>query len=482
MKNLKVSFYLDKNTPVLLNRFTTLDSILLSAYYGYLAKNGKRLEFDKDHKTVEFIHKEKGVFSGSIWYIDRTENIYLDFHKIVKKPEYRDIFDATGKKASTDVLYKAAIIEEEMMLVEKIHFYIRGKKEHIEALLNIEVSHIGKKQRLGFGLVSKVIVEEIKEDKGFMLNESTASKPLPVSDFDVKSKKIAFFRKMPPYWEQDGREACYMPTSTLYEYTDNTNNKQYTVAKNLDYITNIEFVYQTVKKWQGKDFREFEMNTIPKKKEYFTYKSNGEAEKCAFTGEIKNDGVYFDIKNFMSKWKNSFGDYDLIKNYNFISKEALWVIDNIFELGYTLISEGDREYKYLQSKKANEDEKINHYMLNHTMFKPPFSINLKSTTNAQHVAIRSVVSVSNAFYYLQYGKKTLQIDVQLLNEALEDIKRITSEYKNISKTHLCGNFKDNSSHLVVKKSDDKLKHEIIIQEFHKKYNTDLRNYLNVVAS
>jgi len=482
MKNLKVTLHLAEHSPVILNRFTTIDSILLSAYYGYMQKNGKRLEYDPDHNTVDFIHKENGVFSGSIWYIDRTENIYLDFHKIVKKVEYRKIFDAIGAKTASNAMFKGALIEEEVMLVKKIHFYVRGKKEHIEALLHNEVKSIGQKQRLGFGEVVDVDVDVIDEDKGFMLNERTPSKPLPVYDFNVQSKKIAYFRRMPPYWEKQGREACYLPTTALYEYMDNTDSNKYSVAKDLDYTCNVDFIYETAKKMKEETFQEVKITTKAKKQETFEYENSDTPVVCAFTGQLKTEGMHSDLKSFMWKWKSSFGDFYYMKNNNFISKEALWCIDNMGEIGYSLVSEGDKKWNYLQGTKAEEGKRINQYILDHKMFKPPFSINLKDTANAQHVSFKGEVSVSTAFYFVQYGNTTLQIDVQMLNEAIKDIAKITEEYKNITKTHLCGNFKQNSLHPTVKSSADKEKHEIIVKEFHKKYNSDLRNYLNVVAT
>jgi len=479
MTNLKVTMYLDIASPVLLNRFTTIDNILLSAYYGYKAKQGKRMEYDPDHKSVDFIHREHGVFSGSIWYIEREANIYMDFHKIVKKPEYRKIFDQTGHKKTKNANFKAALLQDELMIVEKIHFFIRGSKTHIETLLHSEVDSIGQKQRLGFGVVTQIEVEEISEDKGFMIDDTTASKPLPVSNFEVMSKKIAYFRRSAPYWEKEGREACYMPTSALYALKDNTYSSSYKVAKDLTYISNPNFIYRQAQKIERKAFEPFSYTQTVKKYPGFEYTA-GEKKKCSFTGCLSEKGMKGDVFRFIKSWRKSFSDLSSMSRGDFISHEVLWCIDNISKIAYTLVSTGDKEWKYLQGSLKKEGETINDYIVDHKAFKPPFSINLKDTINTQHVSFKGRVSVSNAFYYVQYGGKTLQIDVELLNQAIKDIKKLTEKYKNITKTHLCGSFKDDAFHPILKK-DCEGNERIEVMEFFKKYNTDLRNYMNVVA-
>lgn len=480
MTNLKVTMFLDTASPVLLNRFTTIDSILLSAYYGYKSKKGIRLPYDPNHESVDFIHKEGGVFSGSIWYIARGENIYLDFHKIVKKAEHRKIFDMTRKKTASNANFKPALIQDELMIVKKIHFYIRGSMEHIETLLDSEVSSIGQKQRLGLGMVERIEVEEIEEDKGYMLNPTTASKPLPISDFDVKSKKIAFFRRSAPYWETEGREACYMPTSALYEMVDKSDSSTYKVAKNLEYITNTDFIYDVAKGIEKKDFIPFSLNLPPVKKDNFEYAKKDTPSKCVFSSSFANEGMYGDLANFMRRWKKSFGDVAYMKRGDFIASKTLWCLDNLPKISYALVSKGDKEWHYLQGKAKKEGETINDYIVNHKKFKPPFSINLKDTANAQHVSFKGRVSVSTAFYYVQYGDKTLQVDTELLISAIKDITRITEKYPNISKTHLCGSFKNEAFHPILKRTSTDFERAEVM-EFHKKYNSDLRNYMNVVA-
>ena len=96
MKNLKITLYLEN--ACVLDRLTTIDAILLAAYYRFNESKGIKLAFDKEHKTVDFIHREKGVFSGSIWYVEEDDFVGYDFATIVKKPEYRKMYDLAKAK------------------------------------------------------------------------------------------------------------------------------------------------------------------------------------------------------------------------------------------------------------------------------------------------------------------------------------------------------------------------------------------------
>jgi len=488
MQNLKVTFHFD-NCPAIINRFTTIDSIVLSAYYAFKASKGERLEYDPDHKTVDFIHRQDGVFSGSIWYIDKKDNVYHDFNTIVKKKNDREIFDATTKRTEKNALYKGAIIGEETILLPKIHFFVRGKKKHIEALLLHGVKGIGKKQKLGFGTISHIDVEEIEEDKGYMLNNTTPSKPLPVDDFNVNTKKVAFFRRSAPYWEKEGKEACYMPTTSLYETVDETAKKGgYKVAKDLSYIPNTHFIYDVCSGFSKKNplkevtFESLEViKKIPKKKAVnYAAGELSEPRKCVFTGAYGTKGVYGDTRAFFFKTRKKFADYDCMEQGDFISREVLWCLNHMDELGYALVTKGDKTWSYLQGQKKKDGTTLNDYIVDHKKFKPPFSINLKESKNAQHVSFRGEVSISNAFYFVQLGKTRLQIDVELLNKAILDIRKITKKYKSITKTHLCGIFGGDKKHIELKRDSTEEERQIII-EFQKKYNSDLRHYMSMVS-
>lgn len=468
-------------SPVILDRTTTIDGIILASYYDYLKSRGKVLPFDKEHSTVDFIEKKNGVFSGSIWYIDKDADIAFDFETFVKKPEHRKVQDSTNKPVRNNKLFKAYLGTDETMLVDKLHFYIRAKKEIVEKLLIGKVFAIGKKQGVGFGVVRDIEVEEIEEDRGYMLNDSTPSKPLPTSDFSVKTKKIAHMRRMPPYWLQEYLEPCYMPTTALYEMSDNTMSRNDFVYTKERYLNNCNFLYK-YSKGKGVSFKDIPMNNIAKalksKKVESVWTTENSTKKCSVTGCVSNVGVENNIQTFMRKLKSSFTDYNYFKNEDFLSDEALWCIENISEIANSYVDK--KSWLYLRGKVAQDGTRYRDFVKNPMMLQPPFSINLKDTQNAQHVSFKGKVSISNAYFTVQFGNNQLHIDNELLQEAIDEVKTISAENK-ITKNHLCGNFeKNNSSHIPLKKQNNNAENSKVILDFQKRYNSHIRFLLSSV--
>jgi len=483
MQNLKITFTL--SSPVILDRTTTIDGILLSAYYSYMKSKGKVIPFDKEHKTVNFIYKEKGVFSGSVWYIDKDEEVIFDFETFVKKPEYRKIFDATRKRKATNAAFKAYLGSEETMIVDNVYFYIKGNKDIIQNLLKGKVFGIGKKQSIGFGTVKNIIVEEIEIDKGFILNSTTPSKPLPIKDFKVNTVKVSQMRRMSPYWLDEDLEPCYMPTTSLYENTDCSKKIKEFSHVNIPYEHNCSFLYSNAhNKKQQTNFtlKPLPMKTIHKlintRNSGNSWIEDNSTIKCSITKKISPIGVKNNIKKFMKRLKKGFADYDYFKNNDFLSKEALWCIDNINEIAYSYVDKN--KWLYLQGKNAKDGTQYKDFLQCPSMLVAPFSINLKDTQNLQHVSFKGKVSISNAFFTVQYGNTQLQIDNELLQEAILDIKTIIAD-KKITKTHLCGMFdKNKSAHPILKRKFDTISNNKIIMNFQKKYNSDIRFLLSSV--
>jgi len=492
MQNLKITFHMGMPismngekvstiSPVILDRTTTIDGIILASYYAFLKSKGQVLPFDKDHKTVDFIEKKDGVFSGSVWYIDKDADITFDFETFVKKPEYRKIYDATKKLAKKNSAFKAYLGTDETMLVDKIHFYIRAKKEIVEKLLKGKVFAIGKKQSIGFGAVKNIEVEEISKDKGFILNDSTPSKPLPVKDFDVKTKKIAQMRRMPPYWLEEDLEPCYMPTTALYETEDNSSQVKDFSYSICDYQHNCDFLYINSKE-ELISFRDVPVEKILKiastRGSVSSWVTKNSSKKCAITNNVAQEGIDRNIRFVIKRLKKSFADYSYFKNNDFLSKEALWCIENLSELAYSYVDKNS--WVYLQGKNAQDGSRYKDFLNNPIMLNPPFSINLKDTQNAQHVSFKGKVSISNAYFCVQYGDSQLYIDNEMLQEAIKDINKIISE-KEITKSHLCGIFdKGKSFHVPLKKKNNNMKNQKIIYDFQKRYNSHIRFLLSSV--
>jgi CRISPR type IV-associated protein Csf3 len=477
MKNLKITFNL--STPLVMDRFTTIDGILLKAYYAYLKKNGKILPFDKDHKSVKFIEQQKGIFSGSVWFLDKNSDVFFDFVTITKKVEDKKIYDLTEDKVKSNSLYKQALITFETINTDKIYFYIRAEREITEALLS-QIKFIGKNANLGYGKVKNIEIEEIKEDKGFFLKEDIVAKPLDCDAFTVKSKAIAFYRTKPPYWSLEDLKACYMPSNMLLEEFIETdkNIENYKTAK-MDYIDNCTFLFENRNKTD--EYKDIKLEDIkfPKKIKYEILDHNTSL-RCSFTQQIHARGIACDVKKFIKYYKRSWGDWQYILTNDFISYEVLWAIEkpSMDIIGYSLVD--TKEWVFVQGKNTTENTMLKNYIVDTDKFRVPFSLNLKDTKNAQHVSFKGRVNISNAFFFIQYGDETLNIDAQTLNMARNEIEQILKENKDISKTHLTGNYRDNYYPMLKRNKNEEVNQKIIM-EFQKKYSQNVRKLLSLVA-
>ncbi|RLD47243.1 MAG: hypothetical protein DRI86_00935 [Bacteroidetes bacterium] len=478
MENLKIVISLA--SPVSISRNTTIDGILLSIYYNFLRSKGKILPFDKEHKSVKFIERINGAFSGSVWYIDKKSDVLFDFNTIVKKTEYRKIEKITKAKVKDNSLFKAALINFETVEVSEIYFYIKGDKDMIESLLDFGLQFIGKKKSLGFGKVSGFKVETINEDKGFFLNaeKSIVSKPLDCSIFNVPDNKaVAFYRSMPPYWLEEDLVPCHMPSNILIEELVRPSiSKKYVATKSAEHISNVRFLYENQDK--RIDYNSFAYDKNASKTLLFTPTTDNTKFACALSGEISKSGVISASKNYLNTTRKSFADYQYIKGDNFISDEGLWCLENMKAIGYSLVE--PNKWTYLQGKLSKEGTGLKDYIVKPSLYKVPFSVNLKDTINAQHVSFKGKVNISNGYFFVQYGNSTINVDSDTLLRAMEEIKMITGNNKEITKTHLCGNYRDcfyPSQKLTANKNDNFK----IIMEFHKKYGGDIRKMLSIVA-
>jgi len=488
MENLKVTIEL--NSPVILDRNTTIDGILLAAYYRLLkAKTGEDIPFDKHHERVNFIEKKNGVFSGSIWYIDKNEDVEFDVETIISKPEYEKIYDRFYIKKGVikktmDVKFKQYLKSEEIMLVRKIYFYIKADKKRVQALLDFTHS-IGKNQRVGFGTVKDFKIEIIDDDKGFQLNESTPSKPLPVNNFDIKSKKICLMRRMTPYWLQEDLEPCYMPTTALYEITDNSFKKRVFKTSDTSYIHNCEFLYKhknnsnisfNNKAMTSKGYTSFFYANSPSEK--CDENNKNEDLKCTILDEVKPIGIKYSIKEGMNHWRKNFIDLQYFKNNDFISLEALWSIENIAYLSSLYVDE--KNWIYVMGKNCDESKNGLHLFLkNPKKLQPPFTLLLRKSDKNQHVSFKGKVSISNAYFVFQKGDNQFYIDNELMQEAISDIEKYSEI--GIDRKLLCGVLKDAAStHYSVFGKWNTLENRKIISDFRKKYNKDIRVVLGQI--
>jgi hypothetical protein len=485
MTNLKITIAL--SSPLLADRLLTIDSILLGLYYNLKAqKAGEKQKFVDSVDHIGFIDKKEGVLSGSIWYIDPNAPVSFDFTRYTKKPETRKFVEHGITKTLHDEgkgEYKAGLFEDEIMAVESIYFYVRGDKAIVSNLLGY-LKFVGKKGSIGYGRVESVRVAEIDEDKGHLLNPTTPSKPLPVESFDVRSKKISFYRSRPPYWSIKDLELCYMPTTALVETADNSYSKtQFDALMDMSYVPNVSFVRKCVENLKIQGFTPFVLTDYKvdtRKKRWELY--DGEPQVCAFSGIEHTQGIKGNIREYMAAGMENFTDQGFMHGNDFIGDDFLWSVKKaqLDNLGDTLVTSNSIEY--VQGKKKVDGRRFPDFIMEPTKLKPPFSLNVKTTSNAQHVVFKGRVAISNAFFPMQLGSNTMYVDGELLEEAIADAKRIVAEVKahGISRTHLTGNW-SGGLHPQLKnalKSEESLK---VINDFQKKYDRTIRKLVFYVS-
>lgn len=485
MTNMKITITL--SSPLMADRLLTIDSVLLGLYYNLKAqKAGEKQPFIDSIDHINFIDKKGGVLSGSIWYITPETPVKFDFARYTKKPQTREmvnigVTDFVKPEGAGE--FKAGLYEDEIMLVNSIYFYIRGDKNIISNLLGY-LKYIGKKGSIGFGRVESVKLSEIVEDKGHLLNESTPAKPLPLETFKLNSKKVSFYRTRPPYWANYALERCYMPTMSLIETIDTTGQKkQFSVDEISPYMDNVSFIKQCVEQSNAEGFSEFCIDDLKKdlrKNRWEVYE--GDPLVCSFSGVSHTRGIKGNIREYMNSEMKLFTDQAFMNGSNFIGDNFLWSVKKaqLDNLGDSLVT--PRGVEYVQGKRKEDGRRLPDFITEPTKLKPPFSLNVKTTANSQHIAFKGKMAISNAFFPMQYGNNTLFVDGELLEEAIADTKRIVANVKahGISRTHLTGNW-SGGVHPQLKNVLKCEESENIISTFQKKYDKSIRRLVFLVS-
>lgn len=500
MENLKVSMELE--SPVILDRFTTLDSIILNKYFARHSRNGQNNTYVKTEDCLDdiskFIQVKNKTLSGSIWYIDKNANILPFNLKIIKKVEipkmdfYKQKISLKGlndqEQNTGGGFFKAFIFGIETLSIDSIYFYITGDKNTIGDLLS-DLNYIGKKNKNGYGKVKSIKIIDIEEDKGYLLNKTTPSRPLACEHWNIETHKVAFYPQYPPYWVKN-KTACYMPTTSLIEMEDKSfENPDFKSLPNHEYISPSEFAFKYTKKnWM-----------------YEKYHDKG---RCMFCGGISEGKMFKDYK--ISEYFNDYPYIDAIEG-TIICNYCIWSItkppvidektlepltiekkkknkktgketvsleiirDNpaVFAVDGIINEDG---IDYIQSSQAGKNDKEKQakkskLLSNLVSQKLPFLIPLKEKKDAQHVLFKSTVAISNAMIPVQIKNNTLFVDNELLPRAIEEAKKLMSD--GIGKNTLT-NFDKNNLHIT---SDNYEK----INDFYKKYDSGIRNLLNFIV-
>ena len=491
MKNFKVTFNIGAQ-GIILNRFTTLDSILLATYYNIMRNNGKEIaEMDLEHKTVDFIKKVNGTFSGSIWYIPKDNDVVFVNKNIIKVVD-ESMSRYTSSLIPSKGAYKQQLIQQEIMLTDKIYFYITAKEKELTAILNVlKGDNLGKKRSLGYGVISIEPLEEMEEEYGFKLDEKNPSKPLPSVEFEIDNVKTALWRRMPPYYSNENLEVCHMPNTILYEERLNTKKSKFKSSKTiLNPIMMTKKVFTSMNT-SGNMYSLKSVKSMLGNKNPIGQKiNNNTMKKCALTGLIEPNGIEVDVRIFFDKFANSFPELKYLDyNTGFLSETALWMMDENIPLKRVAICNRTNlvEYKIKATssvgKNISEAGGVVGMVFQNRLadLKPPFIHQLATDKKLPaHLLFKNRLSISQGFFFVQFGDRRLEIDGELLLEAYDEyIAHYNSlgAKKAVPRVLLAGDPK-----YYLGTENNTVENRKFISYFRKKYNQDILIYLSQLTN
>ena len=430
VRGLKVSISL--KTPFFLSRFTTLDSILLSLHYGRIYNETRDAYNDKG---TDFILKDGGSFSGSIWFVEGDEIVIPYTDSIIRMTDgslFKGIFGIDireiGKSRinSASGEYRTLMNFYERLIARKIYFYIDADPDRLTNLLK-KLKTVGKKGKYGWGLVESFTIEDADNYRGFYLNKYTPSKPLPIrgwGDF-IETDRIAYFRPQPPYWLKTGVELCFMPHTALVERVDTQK------AEGRVYIPDEQIAPSTL----------IATCYTPDKKQLSKVNIDDNAEGvCAFCGRKMKGGIKLkSVKDLYSAASNSFVDFhSLVAGADLVCKDcfvALKSIKTVFRGGTIQVIKQGENMSFSPNSKGVDVKKVIMDILKNPDL--PYLFSWKTTTNLQHTFFKGncQATISELMPVVCRGDgTTLYIDRDVFLEALEDANELNDLYKKLTKS------------------------------------------------
>lgn len=466
MENLKITFSLD--SPLLINRFSTIDSLLVNLYVK--RHFGKNIEVEKLY-DFDFIEKYKDGYCGSIWFVEKGDHVMLENRCIVKKPEYEYLNENRSNKVEYNMgggEFKAYNIWFEALIAPRVYFYVRGKKDIIEDLLN-DLKFLGKKSALGLGHISSFKVETVDQDKSVFLNENTPSRPVSVKNHSIKNSRIAYYGCKVPYWANWLKEACYMPNSSLVETLyegDGSCSTSIDESYLKEYHSAINFVYDAL----HKDVANWQEISLADKALRNDQIIDSEPYLCAFSGEKSSEGIL--CKSIEKTLGSTFTDYAHLNGSKFVSKQTLWTIQcgvnsrvGKRSLGFHVIDKNGIVYVMGKNKTKSIEQAIDEAAL-------PFNIALKTTPNNQHVVFKSNLTLSKDLIACFYGEN-YYFGFDEAKKCLERVKEIVAKYP-VTKSHLIPSPQISAPFPKFRKEVEAGEAWDVVSDFYKQFNKDVR--------
>lgn len=200
-----------------------LDSILYHAWYikhaPHVLEGGGGADF------TGYIGLPLMQLPGNRWAASR--GVYTEIGHAVEHYNKRPNFFNADKVDYLDMckglisesigLYRAYRMPQVIRTVKdgKVVFWARGHADEVQALLDM-IPAVGKKYAMGYGAVSKWVVEECEEDYSLWHPEHGLMRPVEVGSeeeraLDLSSYPVMDYGVKPPYWKETNLRLCYVP-------------------------------------------------------------------------------------------------------------------------------------------------------------------------------------------------------------------------------------------------------------------------------
>lgn len=209
-------------SPLLLaNPYIHGDSVLMALlmkrilgddYYNLPAKNPIPV-----HNILKLPLKQtKEVYHSSVSQFDtdiiKTESVYKRFDE-----EHLDHVKSKIKRIRLGQgFFKNYMMKFPVIPTRTVTFYYNGNIKECSSILK-DLTALGKKTDIGYGIVRKITIEETEKDYSFV-KDGKCMRPLPNTDFkDLGipsiSQRLAW---KAPYWDKKNITMCAAPGATFY--------------------------------------------------------------------------------------------------------------------------------------------------------------------------------------------------------------------------------------------------------------------------
>lgn len=207
-KPLKITFLLENDAMI---GDSPVDSIFAKLYIERLKQNGL---FDGNYDvSLPFLKETDGIYHASklYYHIKHISNSFISkkfeldmYRKYGDKPDLKSVENAASGP------FKSYLVNSEVKNIDSAWCFVYGAPDEICSLLS-NLKHLGKKSSIGFGKISKIIVEETEQDMSILNEKGQLMRHLPESHPLVPksgNNKKAFMQPTFPYWKRGSETIC----------------------------------------------------------------------------------------------------------------------------------------------------------------------------------------------------------------------------------------------------------------------------------